>query len=220
MRVVVAGGHGKIALRLERLLAASRHRVTGLIRNPNYMPEVRATGAGCELIDLESCTINALAALIDGAHAVVFAAGAGPNSGVARKDTVDRGAAVLLSDAAVAARVPRYVLISSTGVDREPDPKRGEVWAAYIRAKKAAEVEVARRPLALTVLRPGPLTDEPGAGRVALAPPGLDRVPVSRDDVAMVLVGLLLDRRAEGVVLELMGGETPIPDALEGVLAR
>lgn len=220
MRVVIAGGHGKIALRLERLLAARGDDAVGLVRNPNQVTDVRETGANAEVIDLEAATVDELAAHLRGADAVLFAAGAGPGSGAARKDTVDRAAAVLLADAAVAAGVPRYLLISSTGVDRPPTPGNDEVWAAYLGAKKAAEEQVAERGLALTVLRPGPLTDDPGTDRVALAPPGLARTPVTRDDVAAVLAALLAEPASDGLVLDLMGGETSVADAVAAVVWR
>lgn len=218
MRVVIAGGHGKIALRLQRLLTERGDTALGLVRNPDHVPDVRATGADAEVLDLESSGPDALVPLLSGADAVVFAAGAGPGSGASRKDTVDRGAAVLLADAAVAAGVPDYLLISSTGVDAVPDPGRDEVWAAYLRAKKAAEVEVAQRSVGLVVLRPGPLTDDPGVGTVALAAPGLGRSAVTRDDVAAVVAGLLVEPDARGLVFDLMGGDTPIGTAIASVV--
>jgi nucleoside-diphosphate-sugar epimerase len=136
MRVVIAGGHGKIALRLERLLAARGDQVVGLVRNADQLPDLRGAGAEGAVLDLEASSADDVAGLLTGTDAVVFAAGAGPGSGAARKDTVDRGAAVLLADAAVLAGVRRYLLISSTGVDREPAPDADEVWVAYRRAKK------------------------------------------------------------------------------------
>jgi uncharacterized protein YbjT (DUF2867 family) len=137
-----------------------------------------------------------------------------------RKDTVDRGAAVLLADAAVRAGVRRYLLVSSTGVDRDPAPDADEVWVAYLRAKKAAEVEVAQRNVDLTILRPGPLSDDLEVGRVALAAPGLQRRTVTRDDVAAVLAALLAEpaERTSGLVLEVMGGDTPVAEAVDSVL--
>src|SRR4051794_40481875 len=115
MRVVIAGGHGKIARILERQLADRGDEVVGLIRNPAHAADVRAAGAEPVLFDLEQDTAPELAEIIAGADAVVFAAGAGPGSGAARKDTVDRGGAVLLADAAELAGVPRYVMVSSIG---------------------------------------------------------------------------------------------------------
>jgi uncharacterized protein YbjT (DUF2867 family) len=218
MRVVIAGGHGKIALRLERMLAGRGDTAVGLVRNPAHAADLDAAGAVPAVVDLERATAADLAGHLAGADAAVFAAGAGPGSGTDRKDTVDRAAATLLADAAVAAGVRRYLLVSSTGVQRAEDPGLaadvGDVFAAYLRAKAAAEREVAERDLDLTVLRPGPLTDDLGAGTVRLAPPPLDRVAVTRDDVAAVLLALLDEPGTGGRTLELMGGATPIATAV------
>jgi nucleoside-diphosphate-sugar epimerase len=45
MRVVVAGGHGKVALRLERLLAARGDSAVGLVRDPDQLADLTAAGA-------------------------------------------------------------------------------------------------------------------------------------------------------------------------------
>jgi nucleoside-diphosphate-sugar epimerase len=155
--------------------------------------------------------------VVTGADAVVFAAGAGPGSGVDRKDTVDRGAAVLLAEAAERAGVRRYLLVSSMGVDSvlggAAPEGMDEVFLAYLRAKAAAERDVlARRGLDVTVLRPGALTDDPGTGQVTLAR-SVQRGSVPRDDVAAVLVALL-DISRDGVVAELVSGSTPIAEAV------
>jgi len=223
MRVVIAGGHGKIALLLARILSERGDRAVGLVRNEGHVPDVRETGADAEVIDLEFSTAEQVAQRLAGADAVVFAAGAGPGSTAERKDTVDRGAAVLLADAAVAAGVGRYLLISSPGVDKPPAPGTDEVWAAYLRAKKAAEVEVAQRSVGLTVLRPGVLTNDPGTGLVELAPPGLPRGDVTRADVAEVVAALLAEpavwAEGAGLVLDLLGGSTPVAEAVTAVAA-
>ncbi|MGR6319646.1 NAD(P)H-binding protein [Micromonospora soli] len=213
MRVVIAGGHGKIAKLLERELAGRGDTAVGLIRNPAHAAALRAAGAEPVVCDLEHSDVDTVAEQVAGADAVVFAAGAGPGSGAARKDTVDRAAAVLLADAAQRAGVRRYLLVSSMGVDAPPAPGTDEVWAAYLRAKKAAEQEVTGRDLAVTVLRPGRLTDDEPVGRITLAghvPPG----PVTRADVARVLLALLYAPDTAGLTLELVGGETPIADAV------
>ncbi|MGN9909218.1 NAD(P)H-binding protein [Phytohabitans sp. LJ34] len=217
MRVVIAGGHGKIALRLAARLAARGDEVVGLIRNPDHAAEVRAAGATPVVRDLEAATPEQVAADLGGAGAVVFAAGAGPGSGAARKDTVDRAAAALLADAARLAGVRRYLLISSINADRPPPPGTDEVFAAYLRAKAAAEEDLRARDLEWTVLRPGRLTDEPGTGRVSLAPK-VARGAISRDDVAAVLVTLLDTPATAGLTLELVGGDTPVAEAVAATL--
>ena len=220
MRIVVAGAHGQIARRLGRLLSARGDTVVGIVRNPAHESDVVGDGIDAEVMDLESAAVEDVAAVLADADAVVFAAGAGPGSGAARKDTVDRGAAVLLADAAELAGVRRYLLVSSMGVDSvaEGATPEGvdEVFLAYLRAKLAAERDLlARTALSTTVLRPGGLTDDPGTGRVTLAR-HVDRGSIPRDDVAAVLVALL-DVGADGAVLELVGGPTPIDEAVSSV---
>jgi uncharacterized protein YbjT (DUF2867 family) len=214
MRVLIAGGHGKIALRFTALLASRGDTAVGIVRNPDHVADVQAAGGDAVVLDLEKAGVDELAAALAGADAVVFAAGAGPGSGAGRKDTVDRAASVLLADAAEAAEVRRYLQISAMGLDRADDPGMDEVFAVYLRAKDAADRDVMARPgLDWTVLRPGHLTDDPGTGQVRLAP-SVPRGSVTRDDVAAVLVGLLDRPATAGLVLELVAGDEPIDAAL------
>jgi uncharacterized protein YbjT (DUF2867 family) len=219
VHVVIAGGHGKIALRLAALLAGRGDAVTGIVRNPDHRADLDTAGAATAVLDLESAGVDELAEHVRGADAVVFAAGAGPGSSVERKDTVDRAAAVLLADAARRAGVRRYLLVSSAGVDDPPAPDRGEVWAAYLRAKRAAEEAVTATDLEWTVLRPGRLTDGPGTGQVLLGPPPVAHGEVTRDDTAAALAALLDAPRTAGLVLELRGGDTDLLEAVARVSA-
>jgi nucleoside-diphosphate-sugar epimerase len=217
MRIVIAGAHGQIARRLGRLLSGRGDTVVGIVRNPAHEADLVADGMTPVVLDLETASVDEVSAVLAEADAVVFAAGAGPGSGAARKDTVDRGAAVLLADAAEWAGVPRYLLVSSVGVELVADGATpegvDEVFVAYLRAKLGAEQNLlARTGLAVTVLRPGSLTDEPGTGRVTLVP-SVRRGAVPRDDVAAVLVALL-DHPRDFAVLELVSGPTPIDEAV------
>jgi uncharacterized protein YbjT (DUF2867 family) len=215
MNIVIAGGHGQIALRLSRLLAARGDTVLSIIRNPGHAEDVRDTGAGPVVCDLESATADEVADHLTGADAVVFAAGAGPGSGVARKDTVDRGAAVLAADAAERAGVRDFVQISAMGAGEPPAPGRDEVWEAYIRAKGEAEDDLRRRDaLDWLILRPGRLTDDPPTGLVALAEPPIGHGAVTRDDVAAVIAALLDAGDVRRLTLDLLNGATRIEDAV------
>lgn len=219
MRIVIAGGHGKIAMILERLLSARGDSVAGLIRNPAQVADLEAAGAEALVVDLEKASVAEVAQHLRGADAVVFAAGAGPGSGAARKETVDRDAAILLADAALEAGVSRYLIVSSIGADkRADDPGTDPVFAAYLRAKAAADRAVqARTGLNATIVRPGHLTDEPGTGRVAIAEStGLGSIP--RADVAAVLVALLDAPDTGGHAFDLISGDTAIPDAVAAVV--
>jgi uncharacterized protein YbjT (DUF2867 family) len=216
MEIVIAGGHGQIALRLARMLAGRGDTVVSLIRNPDHAADVRATGATPVVRDLEAASAEQVAGDLAGADAVVFAAGAGPGSGAARKDTVDRAAAVLMADAAEAAGVRGFVQVSAMGAGDPPAPGRDDVWAAYIRAKGEAEDDLkARGGLDWLILRPGRLTEDPGTGLVALAEPPIGHGAVTRDDVAAVIVALLDGLPAvRHRTLDLLNGDVRIADAV------
>jgi uncharacterized protein YbjT (DUF2867 family) len=217
MRTVIAGGHGQIALRLERLLAARGDSAVGLIRNPDHADDVRATGAQPVVLDLEATPADSVATALAGADAAVFAAGAGAGSGVDRKLTVDRDAAVLLADAAERAGVRRFLVVSSMGADAEASFDE-PVFEAYLRAKGAADDAIrARTTLDWTILRPGSLTNDAGTGRVRLAADHVERGSVPRDDVAAVLLELLDAPATAGLTLELVSGQDEITSAVRAL---
>jgi uncharacterized protein YbjT (DUF2867 family) len=208
--VVIAGGHGQIALRLARLLSARGDTVRSIIRNPGHEAGVHAAGAEPVLADMEE--LEDLSSFVDGADTVVFAAGAGPGSGAERKRTVDLGAAVKLRDAATRTGARRYLMVSSMGAD---DPAGGsESMRPYLEAKAEADAALADSDLDWTIVRPGGLTDDPGTGRIAAAP-SLGRFGrITRDDVAAVLVACLDEPRTVRATFEVLEGETPIAEAL------
>ncbi|GAA3914465.1 SDR family oxidoreductase [Actinoplanes auranticolor] len=210
MDILVAGGHGQVALRLLGLLAGQGHTARGLIRSPGQAGDLTALGAVPVIGDLEND--ETLDGYVRGADAVVFAAGAGPGSGAARKRTVDLGGAVKLADAARATGVRRYVMVSSIGADR-PDAA-GESMRAYLEAKAEADDYVRASGLDVTIVRPGSLTDDPGTGLVRVSTELGNRGPVPRDDVAAVLAAVLLTPATIGTTFELFAGDTPIPEAL------
>ena len=218
MRIVIAGGHGKIALILEHLLSARGDSVAGVIRNPEQVVDLEAAGAAALLLDLENSSVEEVAAQLGGADAVVFAAGAGPGSGAARKETVDRDAAILLADAAEAAGVDRYVMVSAMAADPQATAD-DEVFQAYLRAKGAADEAIrARTALNWTIVRPGMLTNDPATGHVTIAD-STGRGSIPREDVAAVLVAVLDEPGTAGRSFDLISGDTAITEAV-AALAR
>jgi len=210
MNVVVAGGHGKIAMLLHPMLVERGDTVRALIRNPGHATEVRAAGAEPVLFDLEA--ENDAAPAVAGANAIVFAAGAGPGSGPERKWTVDYGGVAKLIDAAKRSGADRYVIVSSIGAD-DPPAEGGEVFGEYLRAKAKADEELAASGLAYTIVRPGMLTDDAPTGRVEAAPK-VERAEIPRADVASVLATSLHEPATVGKAFTVTSGETPIGEAL------
>ncbi|UPK73570.1 SDR family oxidoreductase [Nocardioidaceae bacterium SCSIO 66511] len=215
MHVAIAGGHGQIALHLERELAAAGHTSTAIIRNPDHADDVRAAGAEPVVLDLEKATATELAEAINGADAVVFAAGAGPGSGSDRKATMDRDGALLLIAAAQLTATMRYVMISAMNADAG-DPDSDDVFQVYLAAKGAADAALRESELDWTVVRPGRLTNDPATGRVKLAD-SVSPGEVTRADVARVIARTLVESGTIGTTFEVVGGETPIEDAVRAV---
>jgi uncharacterized protein YbjT (DUF2867 family) len=211
MQVAIAGGHGKIALRLTRLLRREGDEVRSLIRNPDHADDVHAAGAEPAVCDLESASDDEVAEAVGSVDAVVFAAGAGAGSGPERKETMDYGGAVKLIAAAKAGGIPRYAIVSSMGAD--PGLEGEDTFSVYLRAKGRADAELEASGLDHTIVRPGRLTDDPGTGRVRIGR-GVGRGEISRDDVAAVLAAVLHEPATIGTTLEVVSGDVPVEEAV------
>jgi nucleoside-diphosphate-sugar epimerase len=216
MVVAIAGAHGKIAMRLARLLADREDDVIGLIRNPDQVADVNRQGASAVVCDLEQASVEEIAHSIVGTDAAVFAAGAGPGSGAERKLSMDRDGAIKFLKAATEAGVPRFVIVSAVGAEAPPPGE--DVFGVYLRAKAEADQAVQASDRQWTIIRPGRLTDDSGTGRVRIESAPF-RGEVARDDVAALVAWLLHDERFSRRVFYVNGGEEPIEQALDRLAA-
>jgi uncharacterized protein YbjT (DUF2867 family) len=214
MKVAIAGGNGKIARLLERLLIERGDTAVALIRNPDQADGLRELGAEPVVCDLEDEDTD-VATAVSGADAVVFAAGAGPGSGADRKRTMDLGGALRLIAAAQDGGIDRYLIVSSMGA-ADPPADGGDTFGEYLRAKAAADRALAESGLAYTIVRPGMLSDDPPTGLVTVGP-SLERGSISRADVAAVLLACLGIDATVGREFDLVQGETPIEEALRAI---
>lgn len=212
-RILIFGGHGKVALLLEPLLAAQGHTVTAVIRNPAHEAEVAATGAQPLVADVESFDVAQLTNLISGNDVVVWSAGAGGGDAT-RTYAVDRDAAIRSIDAAAAAGVERFVMVSWIGSREDHGIGADQSFFPYADAKWAADAHLAASDLDWTILAPGTLTLEAPTGRIQLDPEGSGAVP--RADVAAVIVATIADDTTIGRTLRFGGGQEHIGHAVAG----
>ncbi|MDQ1596645.1 MAG: hypothetical protein QOI70_69 [Microbacteriaceae bacterium] len=212
MRIVIAGGHGKIAMLLSRLLAEAGHEPIGLIRNPEHTDDLLAVGATPVVLDLEQSDVGEVADVLGDVDAVVFAAGAGPGSSAERKLTVDRDGAILLADAAGEAGVRRLIVISATGAD-DFHAESDDVFQVYLRAKSEADAMVRGRDLDWTIVRPGALTNDAATGLVNIGET-VDSGRIPRADVAALVARLIVENGAIHRQFEVVSGDTPIAEAV------
>ncbi len=216
-KVAIIGGHGKIALLLAPLLKEAGWEVTSVIRNAAHINDVAAAGATPVLHDVVSSSREELTELLAGHDAVVWSAGAGGGD-PERTYAVDRDAAIASMDAAAAADVQRYVMVSYLGAGPDHGVPPENSFFAYAEAKAAADAHLRRSSLAWTVLGPGALTLESPSGMINTTP-AAERVPgesgkTSRANVALVVLALL--ERPDTILrtIEFSDGNVAISEAL------
>lgn len=217
MRIAIVGGNGQIARLLHPRLVAAGHQPVALVRREEQRSPLEGLGAEVRLLDIEQEDATAFATAFAGCNAVVFAAGGGPDGNLERKRTVDLEGSLKSIDAAGQAGIRRFVQVSAIDVDEPVPADVGEVWAAYVAAKRDADVALRASELDWTILRPGRLVDEPATGQVALG----DDVPrgeVTRDDVAAVIAAVISRDDTAGKQWNLVGGDLTVDDALAAAL--
>jgi uncharacterized protein YbjT (DUF2867 family) len=212
-RVAIVGGHGQVARHLLIELRRSDSDAVALVRNERYRHEIEHRGAEMRLLDIEQQDADGFAAAFDGCTAVVFAAGGGPDGNVERKRTVDLEGSLKSIEGARIAGIRRFIQVSAINVDDPLPADTGEVWRAYVEAKRDADAALRDSDLDWTIIRPGRLTDEPATGLVALGP-DVPRGDVPRADVAAVLAAVLDDPATHGKQWNLVSGDLPVVDAV------
>lgn len=214
-RVAIIGGHGKIALKLARILTDRGDQVTSIIRNPEHVRDVAETGAEPVVADVETLDVAGIATAIADHDAVVWSAGAGGGNPT-RTYAVDRDAAIRSIDAAAKVGVRRYVMVSYFGAGPDHGVPEDNSFYAYAEAKAAADSHLKASDLDWTILGPSRLTDEPGSGRISVGGSRTAGDEVSRDNVAAVAAEVLARPETVHKVIEFNDGDTPIPDAVAG----
>lgn len=211
-RIAIVGGHGKIALHLTRILSGNGHTVSSLIRNPEQSADIEAAGGAPVVVDVETMTTDEIADVIAGHDAVVWSAGAGGGD-PQRTYAVDKDAAIRSMDAAAAADVPRYVMVSYFGASPNHGVDPDNAFYAYAESKAAADEYLRGTSLAWTILAPSKLTLDDATGRIETGP-GVEGASVTREDVARVAAAVLARPETVGTTIEFNNGDTPIEDAL------
>lgn len=216
-RIAIIGGHGKVALELSRILVMDGQDVTSIIRNPDHADDVAGTGATSTLLDVEHATTADIADVLRNHDAVVWSAGAGGGS-PERTYAVDRDAAIRSMDAAAAAGVGRYVMVSYLGAGPGHGVPAENGFFPYAEAKAAADSYLRGTGLDWTILGPGALTNGPGTGLIDVDSDGTwARADTARANVALVAAAVLELPATVGRTIGFRDGALPIAAALEAL---
>lgn len=214
-KITVIGGHGKVALILAPLLRQRGDDVRSVVRNPAHIGDVEQTGATAVIADIERLSTPEITELIAGQDAVVWSAGAGGGN-PARTYAVDRDAAIRTMDAAQAAGVTRFIMVSYLGAGPGHGVPEADSFFPYAEAKAAADEHLTSSGLDWTILRPGLLTLEEASGSIVLAGREGSAYPTSRANVALAIVAALRDDTTIRRTFEFGDGDTPIAEAFSG----
>ena len=216
MRVAIVGGHGQIARHLHPLLVEAGHQPVALVRNEDHRADLEAMGAEVRLLDIEREDAAAFGRAFDGCRAVVFSAGGGPDGNIERKRTVDLEGSLKSIEGARLAGITRFVQVSAINVDEPLPDGTGDVWRAYVEAKRDADAALRGSDLDWTIIRPGRLTDDPATGLVALGS-DVGRGDIPRADVAAVLAAVLDNPATARRQWNVVSGATPVADAVHAL---
>jgi len=214
MHIAVVGGNGKIARLLHPLLVRAGHRPVALVRREEHRADLEASGAEVRLLDIERSGTEAFVDAFEGCDAVIFSAGGGPDGNVERKRTVDLEGSLKSIDAARERGIRRFVQVSAINVENPPPPDSAPAWAAYVAAKRDADVALRASGLDWTIIRPGRLTDDPATGLVELTSDAA-HADVTRADVAAVLAAVVGRDDTVGRQWNLVAGDVPVADAVD-----
>lgn len=213
MKITIIGGHGKIALLASTQLAQRGDTVTSIIRNPDHVEDVSATGATALLLDVESATAAEMAEAFAGSEAIIWSAGAGGGS-PDRTYAVDRDAAIRAMNAAELAGAKRFIMVSFLTASTEYLVPLDDPFYPYMAAKIAADEHLRGSGLDYTILGPGVLTLEEATGTLNSTPDPAAKNPTSRANTALAIVAALDEPSSIGKTINFADGDTPVAQVM------
>ncbi len=205
MKILLIGASGRTGRALADLLLKQQDfEVTALVRRPDFA----LPGAKVVVADLTGDFSSAF----NGITHAIYAAGSAESEGATEEEQIDRDAVARAADYAKARNVQKLVVISSLSAYWPQSSP--EFLRHYSQMKREGDERVIASGIDYVILRPGPLTDDPGVGKIALTEERLDDAPpVARQDVAWAAIEAIklgISKKTIGFV----GGSVPIEQAL------
>lgn len=218
-KIVLIGAHGKVGQLAIPELVDRGHEVSGVIRSDEQAGTIQGLGATPVVLDVASASFDQMKEAFADHDAVVWSAGAGGKGGAETTYEVDRDAAIRSMDAARAAGVGRYVMVSFIGAVPNHGVPESDSFFPYTDAKVTADLHLRDSDLDWTILGPGALTEDDATGQIAVYGeeselPDRDRMGTSRGNVALTIVESLASPHTVGQFIRYTDGGTPIGAAL------
>ncbi len=191
-RVLVVGATGQTGRLVVQELQRHGFAVRAFARDADKAS--RILGDEIEIVTGDVKDPASLPPAMAGMDAVISAIGARSATGPDRPEKVDYEGVRNLAQAAAAAGIRHFVLVSSMGVTHEDHPLN-KMFGDVLIWKARGEQALRDSGVPYTIIRPGGLVNEPGGrGRVVAVQgdPRLGRAVLPRADLATVCVAALL----------------------------
>ncbi len=207
MKAFVAGATGETGRRIVAQLVDRGISVRALVRDPEKARTVLPEGV--ELVMGDVLRVDTLQAAIADCTIVFCATGARPSLDPTGPYLVDFEGTKNLVNAAKAANIEHFVLVTSLCVSKLLHPLN-LFWAILV-WKKWAEEYLQRSGLTYTIVRPGGLKNDDNDDRIVMA--GMDSLfegSIPRAKVAQVCVEALSNESARNKIVEIVArGDAP-----------
>jgi uncharacterized protein YbjT (DUF2867 family) len=205
-RVLVAGATGGTGSEIVKQLLASGYRVRAFVRNEEKARASLGDDIEYAVGDVrERATIDAA---LDGVNGLISAIGAGRGDPDNGPEFVDYGGVKNMAEAAAAAELRQFVLVSSMGVTHE-DHVLNKMFNNILKWKFKGEEALRNSGVPYTIIRPGGLVNAAGGQKTVVFAQGDEGTgTIPRVDVARVCVAVLGSTDALNKTFEVNSGKS------------
>ncbi|NVK75409.1 MAG: SDR family oxidoreductase [Oceanospirillaceae bacterium] len=208
-KTLIIGASGQIGQMVTKTLAETDEAVRALVRDKSKLNHIKSSGLDIVEADLE----NDFSQAFEDVDTVVFVAGSGGSTGADKTLLVDLWAAKKAVDYSKQANVKHFIMLSSIGAD-DPDAIASDI-KPYLVAKHMADQYLMVSGVPFTIVRPGPLTNDEGQGKITIRrPDNLEEMAIPRSDVAKSILFILTRDDLNGKIFELFGGTYDVDTVL------
>lgn len=208
-KTLIIGASGQIGQLVTKTLAETGEPVRALVRNKSKLDHIKGGELEIMEVDLEGDFSQAF----DGIDNVIFVAGSGGSTGADKTLLIDLWAAKKAVDYAKEANVKQFIMVSSIGAD-DPEAIESDI-KPYLVAKHMADQYLMASGVPFTIVRPGPLTNEKGQGKITIKRPNSrEEMAIPRADVAKSVLFILSKDDLNGKIFELFGGTYDVDNVL------
>ncbi|WP_111636911.1 SDR family oxidoreductase [Marinomonas shanghaiensis] len=208
-KTLIIGASGQIGQLITKTLVETEEDARALVRDKSKLDHLSDRDVDIVEADLEGDFSQAF----DDIDNVIFVAGSGGSTGADKTLLIDLWAAKKAVDYAKDADVKKFIMVSSIGAD-DPEALESDI-KPYLVAKHMADQYLMASGVPYTIVRPGPLTNTEGQGKITIKRPNTrEEMAIPRADVAKSVLFILSKDNLNGKIFELFNGTYDVDNVL------